>query len=50
MSPQSKPAIQAASRQIDGPLLEVTDLSTHFRPAHGRRAIGLDHGDRKSVV
>ena len=35
MSPQSKPAIQAASRQIDGPLLEVTDLSTHFRTARG---------------
>ena len=28
-------AIQASSRQIDGPLLEVTDLRTHFRTARG---------------
>ncbi len=28
-------SIQASSRQIDGPLLEVTDLKTHFRTERG---------------
>ncbi|MEI8241319.1 MAG: ABC transporter ATP-binding protein, partial [Actinomycetota bacterium] len=38
MSPHTAPTaqtIQAASRQLEGPLLEVTDLRTHFRTERG---------------
>ncbi|MSX93573.1 MAG: ATP-binding cassette domain-containing protein, partial [Actinobacteria bacterium] len=38
MSPHSAHtahSIQAASRQLEGPLLEVTDLRTHFRTERG---------------
>ena len=33
--------IQAASRDLDGPLLQLTDVTTHF---NGQRTIGLDGG------
>ena len=37
--------IQASSRDIDGPLLELKDVTTHFKTARGLvRAVGVGRG------
>jgi peptide/nickel transport system ATP-binding protein len=50
------PSIQASGRQIDGPLLQVNDLKTHFRTPRGRvRAVDgvsleLERGKALGIV